>query len=832
MTKISTTLGIVIFFTLGLFYVAHAEPAEPTAFTATPISACAVELSWNQPEPGADFFRYQWRDEAGNVLETRIPQSGSLAGTPATGAFVATSTELISRRSYWYKVKSCDVNNVCSFWTEENEKITLALPAAPGAPNLTSITGTYNAGSNVQDVEIRWATTTEAAQGEKYAGFSIFMSANGGAFSHVGDFGLFVDPNDPESKVPLIWRELGLNPNSYYTFRVYEYDSDLGCRVIPVNTGGPTANPNNQAVFSGASNELTISVRPTDLAASWNVDTEAVDLNWIDNSSAPANETFFELQKATNSSFTQNVSVIQVGADTESFTDSNVQTEFTYWYRIRGCTAPDVCSAYSNSVEITTGVTSPELDIGIYYASSTSETAEVHAAWKAVLGIEYKLQRSSDSEFSNPASIQEIDPVGASTAYDSVATGKTYYYRVKATRSGQNSFSAVREINLDLNYILKGVGWSAAPGPVGVGWIKFRNDTGNKYSVQIDRDGLMSGAAWAGSSFGWLSFNKADLEGCPSGVCEARVDLSTGALSGWARFLAPAVRPNLGRWDGWVKLRGTAQNGDSYGVQMSLNPGEFSGAAWGGPDIGWIAFGPPECDECNVSGDLQNRAPTVNNVRIEIPADVEAAGRWCAEVPAYRVVWEFSDPDGNSQSSAELEFYKTADPTDVSHANLVGVDQLYRFDNPLGWFEGGSYNQSGYLATNTEYRARVRVSDGIDWSDWVNSVNSITTPNYYWPLIRIGQDPDPTSVGVITHFSDNTVDRSAGAATFAGRQWTFENAHINQSADPNPSVIFNRFPANVTLKVDDSRGASCEATRPVSSGGSRGEIKRRIFRER
>lgn len=86
-----------------------------------------------------------------------------------------------------------------------------------------------------------------------------------------------------------------------------------------------------------------------------------------------------------------------------------------------------------------------------------------------------------------------------------------------------------------------------------VGWISFNclNDYNNDgirenhcaaggnvdYGVQIDNlTGLFSGYAWS-ENIGWITFNQADLAGCPSGSCNAKVDLSTRQVSGWAKPL-------------------------------------------------------------------------------------------------------------------------------------------------------------------------------------------------------------------------------------------------------------------------------------------------------
>lgn len=116
--------------------------------------------------------------------------------------------------------------------------------------------------------------------------------------------------------------------------------------------------------------------------------------------------------------------------------------------------------------------------------------------------------------------------------------------------------------------------------------------------------GDFSGYAWS-ENIGWISFDPSDLVGCPSGTCVARIDWSTGIVTGWAKVLGAAPA-----WDGWIKLGGDglSWNGSAcvgvsnnantnrcnYGIVISGN--KLSGYGWGGGDgtvgIGWIDFSP------------------------------------------------------------------------------------------------------------------------------------------------------------------------------------------------------------------------------------------------
>lgn len=142
---------------------------------------------------------------------------------------------------------------------------------------------------------------------------------------------------------------------------------------------------------------------------------------------------------------------------------------------------------------------------------------------------------------------------------------------------------------------LHGQAWSSD-----IGWINFNcADTAagctNAYKVQYDdTTGNLSGAAWS-SNIGWLSFNRvapgaagnppnSDIGGGSGPI--ARINLSTGKVEGWARFLSNDGT-GVNKWDGWVKLTSTGSD-PVFGVTRAGN--NITGAAWGSLNVGWINF--------------------------------------------------------------------------------------------------------------------------------------------------------------------------------------------------------------------------------------------------
>ncbi len=136
---------------------------------------------------------------------------------------------------------------------------------------------------------------------------------------------------------------------------------------------------------------------------------------------------------------------------------------------------------------------------------------------------------------------------------------------------------------------IQGYAWSSS-----IGAIHFNGATYGVYKDTIT--GQLSGYAWS-EHLKWITFQPADLTGCPSGSCDPEVNPATGAITGWARVCSAFVDKNTcsgplevgsGGWDGWIHLGGVAVDSTPYGG-LSTN-GCWSGYAWGGTNIGAVKF--------------------------------------------------------------------------------------------------------------------------------------------------------------------------------------------------------------------------------------------------
>lgn len=135
---------------------------------------------------------------------------------------------------------------------------------------------------------------------------------------------------------------------------------------------------------------------------------------------------------------------------------------------------------------------------------------------------------------------------------------------------------------------LSGWAWSS-----NIGWLSFNSaDTGaggGPYSVSVDGNGYFSGYAWS-PNIGWISFNQADTSGCANPSVRASVNMTSGAVTGWAK----AIAADNNGWNGCIQLSDSQYFTSPSGNGVSMNPttGVFSGYAWGSTNVGWLQFSP------------------------------------------------------------------------------------------------------------------------------------------------------------------------------------------------------------------------------------------------
>jgi len=396
------------------------------------------------------------------------------------------------------------------------------------------------------------------------------------------------------------------------------------------------------------------------------------------------------------------------------------------------------------------------------------------------------------NEWKETSSIDVTHKVGVPTAddytvkVDGVVVGEFSGPEISFTRAGTGVEETYTiESPPCVYHNIWGYAWSE-----NIGWISFscRNTmaegTGNDYGVDVDpATGLFSGYAWS-ENIGWISFESADLSGCPSGTCEANLNLITSEVSGWAKALVAADG-----WDGWIGLSGTWANGVS--LNSASSPSEFEGWAWGDVVVGWISFNCNNPETGNVCGVSDYKVMTDLNFPpyIEPGSALIQYEEYCDFSPIGRVgfEWIYQDDDGDDQDEYNLQV-----ATDAGFSNLVvdavvnqivlpsskGTSAVNVKQSPTAQIDDLDigYGDSYF------WQIRVKAATGnLNWSGW-ESGPSFSTPSNPYPNPSFTWDPISPPAEVEVTFTDNSIcyTGAANCKDDAGTSyaWDFDNDSV------------------------------------------------------
>lgn len=168
---------------------------------------------------------------------------------------------------------------------------------------------------------------------------------------------------------------------------------------------------------------------PTGLSGT-DVTSRRIDLSWTDNAS---NETSFFLERATNSSFTQNLAITTLNASATSCQDAYLAPSTTYFYRLRAYNAAGY-SPYSSVVSYTTAAAAPPAaPTGLNGAVVSS--SRIDLSWTDNAGNEtsFAIDRATNSSFTQNLVTKSVGANATSYQDAGLSASTTYYYRVRAS---------------------------------------------------------------------------------------------------------------------------------------------------------------------------------------------------------------------------------------------------------------------------------------------------------------------------------------------------------------------------------------------------------------
>lgn len=371
-----------------VFLAAGETMQSPTPFTATQLYT-EVDLNWTDNS----------LNEAGFDLERKLESCDSV--NPWTALHTAAADEtgysntgLSVGSTFCYRIRSFNASGESSRWAELG--VTTVAPLAPSGLSATV--------QNTTEILLEWTDNTGSEDG-----FTLERCLGVGCdFSTGTDLNIAADATS--------YTDASVCAGQAYGYRIKAYKTNEWV------TG----------VSNVAADALTDSpVAPTDFVVSL-VSEIATSLGWTDNSD---DETGFKIERCVGSGCSDFAEIGSVAADEMSFSNTGLQPNTLYRYRVTPYKT-SICSvdpAYSVIQEVTTTPALP----GSFNATVVAST-QVDLDWTDNTASEdgFKVERclgAACSDFSQLA----ITAAGVTLFVDdSVCSGSTYRYRIRAYKSG------------------------------------------------------------------------------------------------------------------------------------------------------------------------------------------------------------------------------------------------------------------------------------------------------------------------------------------------------------------------------------------------------------
>lgn len=355
-------------------------PSAPTGLSATASSASAIGLTWSAPSDngGASITSYDVQRAANSSFTSGLV---TVSTTSRSYSFAGLSTGT----TYYFRVRAR--NSVgAGDWSTTDSATTWETPSAPtslstSSPTTSSITVGYaaplfNGGTAVTEYQVQRATNSEFTSG-------VVTITDAGSPTLVS----------------------GLTPATIYFFRVRARNA--------VGYGDWTGATSARTTAAG--------VNLTSLTST----TTVITATWTDSNGNAT--TGYDVQQASNSSFTAGVTTKAVSASSTSTTLTGTPAE-TYYVRVRAKTSAGV-GDWSNVRSTTMTPSAPTTPT----FTDVSPT-QIRAWWtRGANGTSidgYDLQYSTSSSFTSPTTLALTNLTNRTVT--GLTPGTTYYFRVRA----------------------------------------------------------------------------------------------------------------------------------------------------------------------------------------------------------------------------------------------------------------------------------------------------------------------------------------------------------------------------------------------------------------
>ena len=578
----------------------------PSSLAASATSGSQVNLSWVDNAT----------NETGFKIERKTGASGTYAQIATVGANVTSYSDLSlnAGATYFYRLRAANATADSAYSNEASATTPVSPPATP--------TGFAASAISTSQISLAWAdvATETAYKIERKVGAGGTYLQIGTTSANIASYG-----------------DIGLAVNTTYYYRLR------------------ASNASGDSAYSTEVSATTLNAAPaapTSLAASA-LSTTQVNLSWTDNSS---NETGFRIERSIGTTF---VEITSVGVGVTSFADTGLLPGTNYLYRVRATNALGD-SAYSNQTNATTLVPPPAQPTGL--AATSISSSQINLTWTDVAtetGFKVERKTGAGGTF---AQIGTVGPSVTTFSNTGLASGTTFFYRIKATNSGGDSAYSAETSATTLN--------SAPPTPTGfaavavsasqinLSWTDGPSETGYKVERKIGAGGTYAQIATTGADT--TTYSNSGLAAGTTYVYRIRASNAAGDSSYSAEASATASVPTF---------RAAASKGATSGT-LSLTINRPAGTVQGDVMVASIAIRPSTASITPAAGwNLVQRVDNPNPNANSLAVYYKVAG--ASEAATYK--WSFSTSTGAAGGIASFSGLDSANPVDVQAGQPTGA---------------------------------------------------------------------------------------------------------------------------------------------------------------
>ncbi|NQT34315.1 hypothetical protein HQ587_03925 [bacterium] len=351
-------------------------PIAPTGFVLSGLSSSSIELSWGDESDVEDGYLLQRKLNADAEFGTSIELSANVT--------TYEDTDIEADMTYNYRLRAT-LGEISSEWSDI---ITVSVVMGPSDLSAAVVSDS--------EIELAWSDNSNIE-----TGFCLERKVDGSA-----EWLTAATPATNSTS----YNDTDLDEATSYSYRIIAvYEAG---EADTTNEAGATTYPN-------APSELTALLEEGDPTI--------VNLTWVDNSSA---ELQFELQRKMEGDI-QFRSIAHPSVDATSYMDRNLETNQTFYYRIRTVAEGNNYSVWSEEVGITTTDLTPAAPSNLEAMAISYH--EIALTWVDNADNEetFELERSTE-RYGEYTIIATLPADARQYNDDELEALTTYYYKIRA----------------------------------------------------------------------------------------------------------------------------------------------------------------------------------------------------------------------------------------------------------------------------------------------------------------------------------------------------------------------------------------------------------------